>query len=220
MEHMFKKGDRVRLFERPGVPTGTIMDASIPLGIKRDDGVKANFHSHLWFEFPGRVVHDRDFSVGDWVRYEGVDSYSVAAKEGQIGQITKIWSSDNETWAKAKGIYSVLAQDEELVNNINNLVKIAPPEEGKVEKVDTVTIEHDQWGRVEGVRWAHGELDGWEKDGAIRLVCDGWREVKPRWVPVETHIVCLSRLFGNGICLDLPPGHRWKTVEIEREVEG
>lgn len=92
--------------------------------------------------------------------------------------------------------------------------------DGQPEKV---TIEHDQWGRVEGVE--RDTLGApWAKNGACYYPGDGWREVKPRrWVPVETWIGARgdsTTLDVADVVLHLPLGYRWKTVEIEREEEG
>lgn len=94
---------------------------------------------------------------------------------------------------------------------------------------EKVTIEHDQWGRVEGAVW---DMAGfWVYHGANYFSEDGWREVKPkRWVRYalqETHnndpwryLSVWFKEDSTATKFELPPGYRWKTVEIEREVEG
>ena len=64
-----------------------------------------------------------------------------------------------------------------------------------MEKTETTTIEHDQWGRVEGVgkAWSPRDLSHWMKEENGRKTIfnesKGWREVKPtRWVPVRMEI--------------------------------
>ena len=97
-----------------------------------------------------------------------------------------------------------------------------------MEKTETTTIEHDQWGRVEGVEkaWSPRDLSHWAKEENGRKTIfnesKGWREVKPkRWEPVP---VDLSIEAGRHVlrcdksCFILPQGYRWKTVEIERKV--
>lgn len=92
---------------------------------------------------------------------------------------------------------------------------------------ETVTIEHDQWGRVDGVGRNMESCRPlnvmWEKDGACYTEFHGWREVKPtRWVPCEgiaynEHSIFFQKPIEP---VRLPDGYRWKTVEIEREEEG
>ena len=232
MKHTFQKGERVvcddgekGTYYQPNKETG----GHLLLRDNRDCSSWAPYYSHT----TKGLRHDRDLAVGDWVRYEGVDGNSVTAKEGQIGQITKIWSSGNETWAKAKGIHSNLARYQEPVNGINNLVKIAPPAEEKVDKADTVIIEHDQWGRVEGVEkaWSPRDLSHWAKEENDRKTIfnesKGWREVNPtRWVPVcvafdgsMRNLKIGSRNNPYEVYFILPEGYRWKKAEIEREEE-
>ena len=100
-----------------------------------------------------------------------------------------------------------------------NLVKIAPPADEQTSDPETTTIEHDQWGRVEGVSKVNY---GWSKEGAIYQPNWGWREVKPkRWEPVP---VDLSIEAGRHIlrcdrsCFILPLGYRWESVVIKKEV--
>ena len=103
-----------------------------------------------------------------------------------------------------------------------------------MEKTETTTIEHDQWGRVEGVEkaWSPRDLSHWAKEENGRKMIfnesKGWREVKPkRWVPeaaaFDGDMRNLKLNFRNGsyqTWFILPEGFRWKTAEIEREVEG
>ena len=165
------------------------------------------------------LTHDRDFGVGDWVRYECVKPMPLShlLRDGIQGKIVECL---NET------VSVRFSEHGELFGLKDNLVKIAPPAEENVDKADTVIIEHDQWGRVEGV-----DKSGfnWRKNGALYTHLDGWMEVKPkRWVPVEVAIkegglVALANVNNNKFMprhFNLDPGYRWKTVEIEREVEG
>ena len=102
------------------------------------------------------------------------------------------------------------------------------------DKPKTVTIEHSQWGRVEGVikAWSPRDLSHWMKEENGRKTIfnesKGWREVKPkRWVSeaaaFDGDMRNLKLNFRNGsyqTWFILPEGFRWKTAEIEREVEG
>ena len=94
-----------------------------------------------------------------------------------------------------------------------------------MEKTETTTIEHDQWGRVEGVYNANS-VAFFKKERGVEMWYnknEGWREVKlKRWVPVETWIGARgdsTTLDVADVVLHLPLGYRWKTVEIEREEE-
>ena len=94
-----------------------------------------------------------------------------------------------------------------------------------------VDIEHDQWGRVEGVikAWSPRDLSHWAKEENGRKTIfnesKGWREVNPtRWVPVcvafdgsMRNLKIGSRNNPYEVYFILPEGYRWKTVEIERE---
>ena len=94
--------------------------------------------------------------------------------------------------------------------------------------METVTIEHDEWGRVEGV--TREDVYHWWKNEKKRVIHfyggDGWREVpKTKWVPVYYEIVrnrkalvVVTNALPYHSSFDLPTGYRWKTVEIEKEV--
>lgn len=188
------------------------------------------------------LQHDRDFQVGDWVRYKGICSTNTPKLNGRIGKIERI---ENGAIAYVPD-FCPLASGSVF---LENLVKIAPPTE-EIQLTGTqkmankmidsqydpqpVTIEHDQWGRVDGVGRNMEPCQPlnvmWEKDGACYTEFHGWREVKPkRWVPVKIE---LGRTNGRTLAayvnnqesyphhFNLPPSYRWKTVEIEREVEG
>ena len=89
--------------------------------------------------------------------------------------------------------------------------------------MDKVTIEHDHWGRVEGVgHYNHWQL-AWCKQGAIYRQADGWREVKAKkwvsWVvPLFEGQTVIDLLDSGRTLIKLPSGYRWKRVEIEKEV--
>ena len=99
------------------------------------------------------------------------------------------------------------------------------------DKPQVFIIEHDQWGRVEGVgkAWSPRDLSHWMKEENGRKTIfnesKGWREVKPkRWVPVcvafdgsMRNLKIGSRNNPYEVYFILPEGYRWKTVEIERE---
>ena len=227
MEQTFKKGDRVVCSSDQGLGTFHHVRGDLTF-ILRDDG-KCYNNKPYYTHNMGNLTHDRDFSVGDWVRYEGTHpTVPDSHLNGQIGKIKELLNQDTVSVSDiydGAGIFKC------------NLVKIAPPAEGSMSKhtdfgvrveipdeLETVTIEHDQWGRVEGVYNANS-VAFFKKERGVEMWYnknEGWREVKPkRWVPVETWIGARgdsTTLDVADVVLHLPLGYRWKIVEIEREI--
>lgn len=182
-EHTFQKGDRIIHKEHGG---GTYVGLN-KLGhamIMREDLIYGA-SGEYWTTSIYCVKHDRDFRVGDWVRYEGVYETNTSKLNGRTGRVDSI--KDNGV-AYVNSFYPLISGYVFL----DNLVKIAPPQEEKGERIgfakypdlsNTVTIKHPEHGRVEGVS-AVGSF-GWIKHGAYYFHCDGWEEVKPKkWVDV------------------------------------
>ena len=220
-KHSFQKGDRVVGLGVKGVyerPYGDIDDNEHL--IRRDDG-EAEVHAPFWWFDGVDLQHDRDFCVADWVRYECVKPMPLShlLRDGMQGKVVECLKETVSVQFSENGGLFVLK---------DNLIKIAPPAEEKVDKADTAIIEHDRWGRVEGVE--RDTLGApWAKNGACYYPGDGWREVKPkRWVPVECEKIGndtgirVSIIEEGGAVYSqyysLPKRHRWKTVEIEREI--
>ena len=220
-KHSFQKGDRVVGLGVKGVyerPYGDIDDNEHL--IRRDDG-EAEAHAPFWWFDGVDLQHDRDFQVGDWVRYECVKPMPLShlLRDGMQGKVVECLKETVSVQFSEHGGLFVLK---------DNLVKIAPPTEEEV----SITIEHDQWGRVEGVEkaWSPRDLSHWAKEENGRKTIfnesKGWREVKPkRWVPVcvafdgsMRNLKIGSRNNPYEVYFILPEGYRWKTVEIEREV--
>ena len=246
-KHSFQKGDRVVGLGVKGVyerPYGDNNDNEHL--IRRDAGRAASQEPFWWYDGTD-LQHDRDFQAGDWVRYE------PRVPEDRYGAIDADYVAGPLTIEKIRedGGYEILAHDREgrlsRACKPDNLIKITPPtkekinktntviienlltdfikimQQEKVDKADTAIIEHDRWGRVEGVE--RDTLGApWAKNGACYYPGDGWREVRPkRWVSVDVAFHINERevrlLDGSDIRFIVPHGYRWKTVEIEKEVE-
>ena len=222
-KHSFQKGDRVVGLGVKGVyerPYGDIDDNEHL--IRRDDG-EAEAHAPFWWFDGVDLQHDRDFHVADLVRYECVKPMprSHLLRDGMQGKVVECLNETVSVQFSEHGGLFVLK---------DNLVKIAPPAEENVS--ETVTIEHDQWGRVEGVYNANS-VAFFKKERGVEMWYnknEGWREVKPtRWVPMDYEIQREGKTLVAWVNASaetypmhfhLGKGYRWKTVEIEREVEG
>ena len=225
VKHSFKKGDRVvcRETDRRGVFSHFCGKEAY---FHADDGVFDCKETGTFWVHRNNLEHDRDFCVADWVRYECVKPMPLShlLRDGMQGKVVECLKETVSVQFSEHGGLFVLK---------DNLVKIAPPTEEKVAKADTITIEHDQWGRVEGVEkaWSPRDLSHWAKEENGRKTIfnesKGWREVNPtRWVPVcvafdgsMRNLKIGSRNNPYEVYFILPEGYRWKKAEIEREEE-
>lgn len=132
MTHTFQVGDRVIgdgrcMFaiankKEPGTVV-EVKDHGAEVRMDRSELNRGN--AGMWFFGFNELTHDAHFRVGDWVRYEGANSFRVASKAGQVGQITSI----TQEWVRARGIHADQSPETQCISHKDNLVKIHPPQE-------------------------------------------------------------------------------------------